>query len=262
MRKLFYLFALSLFCLNFAACEQDVDIFDNGENYIYFDLPYVIDDYGRVTTKHVDSLEYSFALEDHNVTEYTFLIPVNTIGLASDSDRTFRIEVVKDSSNAAPEDWDASVIANPVIHAGRLSDTLYIKVNRTEILKEQARHITFQLLPNENFKLGDNVSLSARISFSDIMIPPTWWPTWKRYFGEFYREVFIKWQEIYYDGVDPNIDAYYGNGKLLYWDNMPAYANSGWYPSTFMFIKVLKQYFIDNEVYPDGDTSKPRILLP
>lgn len=52
-------------------------------------------------------------------------------------------------------------------------------------------------------------------------------------------------------------------GKLLYWDQMPYYAGyPSWYPSTFMFIGKLKQYFIDHEVYPDGDTSKPRITLP
>ena len=64
-------------------------------------------------------------------------------------------------------------------------------------------------------------------------------------------------------GADPNLEKYGPDtGKQLYWGQMPYYTVSSWYPSTFMFIRKLKQYFIDNEVYPDGDTSKPRITLP
>ena len=75
---------------------------------------------------------------------------------------------------------------------------------------------------------------------------------------------YAKWQEIYFYGADPNVEKWGPNtGKLLYWDQMPYYAGyPSWYPSTFMFISKLKQYFIDHEVYPDGDTSKPRITLP
>lgn len=267
MKKIFYLFVLSFFGLNFIACDQDVDQFDNAKNYIYFNLPYVLDDYGRVTSKHIDSLEYSFALEDNSVTSYTFRIPVNTIGLTSTMDRSYKVEVVKESSNATDEDWDATSIASPVIHAGKLIDTLYIKVNRQKILKEQARQITFRILPNENFQLGDNASLTAKISFSDILIAPSWWAGWEKYFGPYYREKFIKWQEIYYKGADPNSDTKdspCGGKETFYWNNMPCspkYAASS-SPSTLMFIKVLKQYFIDNVVYPDGDTNKNRILLP
>jgi hypothetical protein len=93
---------------------------------------------------------------------------------------------------------------------------------------------------------------------------PSWWPSWERYFGVFVREKYAKWQEIYFYGADPNVEKWGPNtGKLLYWDQMPYYAGyPSWYPSTFMFISKLKQYFIDHEVYPDGDTSKPRITLP
>ena len=117
---------------------------------------------------------------------------------------------------------------------------------------------------NENFQVGASELLAAKLVFSDILQAPSWWPSWERYFGVFVREKYAKWQEIYFYGADPNVEKWGPNtGKLLYWDQMPYYAGyPSWYPSTFMFISKLKQYFIDHEVYPDGDTSKPRITLP
>lgn len=260
-RKIFVpMFALVLL----AACNQDIDQFDNGENYIYFNMPFVSDQYGRPTTTRLDSLAYSFALDDYAITSYTFKIPVNTVGLAFPDDRSYRVEVIADSSTATPAEWNQQAIEQPVIKGGRLTDTLYITVNRTEILQTEWHHLIFRLLPNDQFRMGDRQLLTAKISFSDILQPPGWWTKWQGVFGEFCREKFIKWQEIYCLGADPNVETIGGPGlgKPLYWDNMPYYVNSGWYPSTYLFIRILKQYFIDHEVYPNGDTSKPRISLP
>ena len=264
MKKIILYMTLCLIGMVQVACDQDIDGFDNSTNYIYFDLPFQLDQYGRKTTERVDSLVYSFAMDDPSVTSYTFKIPVNSVGLNTETDRHYKVVVNEKKTTATGTDWDMSVIEKAVIQSGTLRDTLEVKVNRTPILKKESRTITLYIENNENFQVGASELLVAKLVFSDILQAPSWWSSWERYFGVFVREKYAKWQEIYFYGADPNVEKWGPNtGKLLYWDQMPYYAGyPSWYPSTFMFIGKLKQYFIDHEVYPDGDTSKPRITLP
>lgn len=243
------------------SCDKAIDEFNNSTNYIGFNMPFQVDKYGKALSAREDSLMYSFAMDDLSVTEYTFKIPVNVVGLKTDHDRAFK--VIVDSTNTVAGDWDDSVLEKAMISSGHLIDTLKITVKRTPILKKEWRYITFRLEPNEHFELGASELLRAKVSFTDILTPPNWWANWANYFGDFSREKYAKWQEIYYLGVDPNVEQYGPDaGKQLYWGQMPYYNMGSWYPSTVMFISKLKQYFIDNEVYPDNDRSKPRISLP
>lgn len=252
------------YAFSICSCEKSIEAFDNSTNFIYFNLPFSIDEYGATTKKHVDSLIYSFAMDDASVREYTFKLPINTIGLVVENDRPFKVEVVENKTTASNDDWDRISIENPIIKKGALKDTLYITVNRSLILETEWRCITLRLQENNFFKLNLYDLLEAKMSFTDILLPPTWWEAWSGVFGEFSREKFVKWQEIYYLGADSKL-AKDGPKKdqPLYWDNMPS--GMPWqefHPSTFMFIAKLKQYFIDNEVYPDGDRTKPRITIP
>lgn len=246
------------------ACEKEIDAYSPESNFIYFDMPFVLNEYGIETSERVEKLSYSFELDDISVTSHTFKIPVNSMSLPVDHDRAYKVEVVKEETTATSEDWDADCLSHTVIKAGEVSDTLYVKVNRTKSLRTEWKDIAFQIVPNEEFDEGYYNLLKAKVTFSDQVVIPEWWPTWQRYFGEPYRETIVKWREIYHLGADPNVETIGGPGmgKPLYWDNMPYYAMEAWYPTTFMFIRVLKQYFIDNVVYPDGDTTKGRILLP
>ncbi len=246
------------------ACEKDIDKYSSETNFVYFDMPFKVNEYGQKLSERVEKLSYSFEMDDISVTSYTFKIPVGSMSLPVDYDRSYKVEVIPEETTAAPEDWDADCLNHTVIKAGEVFDTLRVKVNRTKILREEWKDIAFRIVPNEAFGEGYHNLLTAKVTFSDQVEVPNWWPTWQRYFGEPYRETIIKWREIYYLGADPNKETIGGPGmgKPLYWDNMPYYAMESWYPTTFMFIRVLKQYFIDNVVYPDGDATKERILLP
>ncbi len=265
MKRLKYYISL-IIVITLFSCKEDLPLsFNSDDRYIYFDIPFQVDNYGRIMTTRVDSLIYSFSLEDPSLTSYTYKIPVNIAGFPSDQDKAYKVEVVKDKTTAAPEDWDVTTIEKPIFRQGRMSDTLYIKLKRSPSLKTSSKSITLRILPNNDFKLGEIPLTTIKLSFSDILQPPSWYKTWKKVFGlTFYREVYVKWKEIYYYGADPNIETIGGPGKgqRLWWGNMPYYASESWYPSTYIFIRKLKQYFIDNEVYPDGDKTKPRILLP
>ncbi len=247
-----------------AACEKEIDTYNSESNFVYFNMPFVLDEYGRETSERMKELSYSFELDDASVTNHVFKIPVNAMSLPVDYDRSYRVEVVAEETTATSEDWDASCLSHTVIKAGEVFDTLYVTVYRTKSLRTEWKDITFRIVTNEEFGEGYHNLLTAKVTFSDQVEIPGWWPSWKRYLGEPYRETIVKWREIYYLGADPNVETIGGSGigKPLYWDNMPYYPNASWYPTTFMFIRVLKQYFIDHDVYPDGDTTKAPIKLP
>lgn len=251
--------------VGFVACEKDIDGFQNDRPMIYFNLPYETDSYGKDLPTRVDGLEYSFALDDVEVQTYVFEVPIGTIGLATDKERTFKVEVIKEETTAMDGDWDRTSIENQVIESGSMTSTLKVPVFRANV-GEEARIITLRLVSNDNFSVGYENLLKAKLTFSDILNPPSWWQDWKTVFGEFCREKYVKWMELYYLGADPNVEpvSYAPTyNQPLWYGNMPYLGNDPRiYPSTFMFIKTLKKYFEENEVYPDGDTSKPRISIP
>lgn len=243
------------------SCEKsEVESFDATQSYIYIDKPFVYDSYGRLTTERVKGMDYSFAFDAPEVKSYTFSVPVAVMGLLSDADRSYKVEVVKEKTTATNADWDESNINDVYIKKGELFTSLKVVVKRTSSLTTEAKTICLRLVANDNFVLGDHQLVDIVLTYSDILKEPAWWPKYIRYFGSYQKEVYLKWKDIYYLGADPNIN--YDNNKQLYWDNMPKYYRPDTYPVMAMYIQILKQYFIDHEVYPGGDTSKPRIILP
>ena len=248
--------------LTCASCSHDdVDGFDNSKSYIYFDVPYLLDAYGQETDIRSDSISYSFALDELSVTNTTIDVVVKVIGTPVDYDRPYEIELISDKTNASPDVWDENVVKNRSIKAGELTDTIKIVVQREPELQERWMQVEMRILTNEYFQLGYGNLETVKVSFSDILAKPDWWDSWADTFGSYYREVYLKWIEIYYLGADPTPDIY--TGEPLYWDNMPASSYYlMWYPVMSMYVSQLKQYFDENDVYPDGDTSVPPIKLP
>lgn len=260
MRIIYKIVLLIVVALSLGACKKtNIESFDTNTSYIYIDTPFLKDDYGRVTKERLKEYVYSFAFEEPEVTTYTFKVPVSIVGTPSEVDRRYKIEVVKEKTTATAEDWDANSVSEVFIKKGEVVSPLEVTVKRHRELKEEERVIVLRVLENENFAVGDGDLLEIPLKFSDLLNEPSWWPSYLAYFGPYQREIYIQWREIYYLGADSEVGD---NGQPLYWDNMPTPFISSWYPTLKMYMQILKQYFIDNEVYPDGDTSKPRILLP
>lgn len=254
-----FIFLISLFI---ASCqEKDIDSFNKNDSYIYFDIPYQLDSYGKETNIRQDSISYSFALDDASVTDTIIKVVVKVIGTPVNHDRSYKIEIVDKETTMTTEDWNAAVINNRVIKAGELTDTIFVNVKRNEKVKEQWVHAVLRIIPNEEFQIGYANLQTVKVSYSDILAQPNWWSSWESVFGEFCREKYRKWIELYYEGSDTTLS--FENGQPLYWNNMPASPGQiSWYPTLYMYVRIMKKYFIDNEVYPDGDTSKPRVEIP
>lgn len=255
MRKLEVVFLSVLFLI---ACKSD-DI--NGPNvtdsYIYFAYP---NTNGNAVEKYIDSINYNFSREENiQIGVKRLAIPIHIGGLSSPSDRVFDF-VIEDSSKY---DVNAIKITEPVIRSGRYSDTLYIDVYRYSQLTQQEMVLNLTLRENEFFKLGNSYNRKIKIIVSDMLNRPDWWNAWVNYFGPYRKEVYQRWIQIYYLGADPSPELGSGGlGPFYYWNNMPSRPFANLYPVTFNYLQVLKQFFIDNILYPDGDTSQERILLP
>lgn len=247
-----------LACFTLIGCkENDLIEFGSEDAYISFALS---DMSNRPKERFLDSTYYSFSTDTAlNIREKTLAIPVAISGVASSGNRNFSYEV------AAESDYDASIvsISEPVIAAGKYVDTLFINIKRSEQLKEKEMTLILKLKESESFKVGHQYNSKLKIVFSDVLVEPSWWVRWVSVLGPYYKEVYQKWMQIYYLGADMSPDIETDEpGPVYYWDNMPFSPNASWSPITFMYISVLKQYFEENVVYPNGDTTKDRILLP
>lgn len=239
-------------------CKENDDIltYDTTENYVYFALPRS----GNNVERFNDSLYYSFAFDEKfGLVEKRLAIPVRIAGNTMPTERPYRFMIEASSR------YDDAVItlSEPKIEAHKYVDTLYVNIKRNPSLQQAAMQINLLLLDNDYFKVGHAYNKRIRVRVDDILTQPSWWNMWSREFGPYKREILQKWMEIYYLGADPSPELTGSSpGPFYYWNNMPDLAVPSWYPVTFVYIGVLKQYFIDNVVYPGGDPTKERILLP
>lgn len=259
--------SLCLFSL-IVSCNKDIEGFSGNENFIYFDVPFVLDQYNKPTKERLDTIKYTFALEESDYKTHVIDIPVNTISLPADHDRSYKVEIVREETTAGDDEWDISSIENLSVKAGCVTDTIRMVVNRKEIMSREFRTVTLRMVPNDNFQEGVPALLNVKVTFSDILSAPDYWSKIKDYVGSiYYKEVYRKWMEIYYEGADPNTEPIkYAPtyGKPLWHGNMPFVYDDleRDYPSTVLFLKELQRYFRENDIYPDGDTTKDPIRIP
>ena len=248
---------LSIMLLTGCSKNQVLETFDTTKTYIYFGERNADN---RSVELFTDSINYSFAIDNPDLTERVFAIPVKLTGETADKDRRYSFSIAANSSN-----FDASLVtfSEPVIKAGKFTDTLYVSIKKGAALRTNIMWFTIQLKETSDFLIGHKYNEKLRFIFTNQLQEPKWWFTWRNQFGTFYPEVYERWIQFYKLGADPSPDLITGApGPIYYWNNMPSSAISSWYPVTFMYVNYLKQYFIKNEVYPNGDHSLPRILLP
>lgn len=92
----------------------------------------------------------SFGYADPMVKDSVIKIPVITIGSASTQDRPYNLSIDPTSTMKAGVDYE--ILNNPVvIKAGKVGDTLMIKLLRTASLKNEPLQLGIELKPNDYF---------------------------------------------------------------------------------------------------------------
>lgn len=251
-----WIFGISLFF--FCSCQQKDAIapYDVAKSYVYFGTPrFNLGSY----TEQLDSLVFSFAFEADSLRKKTLAFPVQLIGQKKDYDRAIGFRIRADQTTLPDS---LLTVISPVMRAGRFQDTLFIQLGRNTFLRKGQYHLVGELYSTDTFDPGGANATRFHVVITDQLSEPSWWINWRNIFGEYKKEVFKKWIEIYYPGVDPTPPLTEFDHPHFAWDNMPFYPFAEYYPVTFFYIDRLKRYFEEHVVYPDGDTTKPRILLP
>lgn len=171
-----YIGSICMLILLLASCSQD-DLmkYDVSTHSLYIPTG------GK--TARIDTAFFSF--KHHlNVDDYKVRFGVKMNGPLLEVDKAFKVEVVKEKTTALPEDY--TLPAEQIFHAGVWEDSIYVTLHRTPHLTQDQVRLTIRLVPNEHFDVAtymidlDNSyiykeSLTATISFCDMISKPEWW---------------------------------------------------------------------------------------
>lgn len=257
MKSYKLVFVSLLLLLSSCEVNQDIETFDRDKAFVHFA---VVDKRTNVKEKFMDSIDMSFVFEDINVKSKRLAIPINVIGAIKSINRSFKVNINKELSTI---DLSTISIEEPTVSANKTVDSVYVNIRKTDALRDQIYYLYLELEGNENFEVGHVRNKSMQVAITNRLPAPVWWTRWKNYFGPYQQEIFQLWIQMYYLGSDPSPDlkGVY-SAPFYYWDNMPPTATASTYPVTFMYINRLREYLLVTPVYPNGDTTKPRIYLP
>lgn len=182
MKKNIQSFLLFLLPVLLAACEQDVEVYSQPDNRIYFTDT-------RQSGEQDSVLRYTFVYYLEDVQRDTIWLDVSTTGFVTDYPRPFVFKQVMTGNQDAKAgkhyvDFNASeVAANYVIPAGKAHVRVPLIVTREDPAldtTEMTLRLTFE--KNEYFECGFRDSLYRTITISDILTRPKKWDFYASYY--------------------------------------------------------------------------------
>lgn len=184
------------------SCKKEQLLTYNANSNIYFDYRQGVNPAANQAGTLVDSLAYSFAYSDASVKEAIVPIPVTVSGLPQNTDRSFELIVEAGASATQGKHYELPVLT---MRAGRLRDTVFLKLKRTEELKDGGVSMKLHLQPNQYFDtllvtrlaLGVPVPvLSFKISVTDELTQGPSWSTFSTFFGAFSKKKMLLMHDI------------------------------------------------------------------
>lgn len=237
------------------SCKENTGLFhyETERSSIYFGFKFPTNSGAIHTVNGVDSIAFSFTTIDLSENTYVLKVPVHVTGLAASRDREFKFTVV-DSLTTLESTYYR--VLRSTIGKDKYIDSLEIEVQNHEALRDRSKTLAVKLLENEHFDSGYFKNQMIKLNVSDILPRPTWWDAWQGVFGPYSQEKFQMWKAIYHERADGYLSYRYN------YDNMPPTANAAFYPTTFVFIRQLQEYFQNNVVYEGGNPNNPRVTIP
>lgn len=232
--KLIYTFLFAAILLG--GCTKDLKTFD-GEAAVYF-LPAVEPPPTNVQAALYDSTIVTFAYANPNVRDTLIKIPVKINGPVSSADRTYAVKVQDSSKGKLGTHFDFD---RPfVIKAGKVNDSVYLRLHRTADMLTTTFSISLELQPNENFGVGlplknySTYKLSTtvhRLKVDDILSIPKYWLA--GYLGDFTKKKLLlmcELLEIPLDKLNTNVtvaeSVFYGKFMQRYLNEQRALGNT------------------------------------
>jgi hypothetical protein len=132
-----------LFSVLIVACKKEnIAVYndESSKNSIYFPL--------ADTTSNIF---VSFGYANATVKDSIVKIVVRAIGAAAKQDRPYELAIIDSTTTMLPG-TNYEILNKPLsIKAGKVADTLKIKLNRTLVMRDHALRLYFDLIPNEHF---------------------------------------------------------------------------------------------------------------
>lgn len=169
----------------------------------------------------------------------TILIPVEIGGYKSDTDRSFTMEVVSDSTTATPSVHYKSLGTTFTMPKDSFKVHVPVEIyNNDPVLKNEKVRLYLRIVANGNFINGVFNKQELSLYISDILIKPKIWDSvYSGFFGVYSQTKHRKILEIcditeipdIYDGGSYNYkwDAYGRAVNNYYRDNYPQYDENG-----------------------------------
>lgn len=158
MRKLYLLFIVLVWGVT--ACQRDDIKVYNSADYIQFEKSVV------------DSSLCTF-LVSPNLSELRFPVAVDVVGLSTQQDREYKVEVMDELTNASAVNYDLP--ERFVMKAGCVKDTMWITFKNSQELKVAPQRLAIRLVESEDFELGQIEHRGNIIIVSDVVTKPVWW---------------------------------------------------------------------------------------
>lgn len=124
-----------------------------------------------------DSVVFSFAEYETNVTEGEVLMNVNMAGQVSSQDREFKISVEPNGTTAQASEYELP--EKFIMPAGQVKTTFVVKVKRTARLLNEFATLILKIEPNEHFEPGVATPVNTVIASNLNPIVINYGPTFK-----------------------------------------------------------------------------------
>lgn len=225
--NLYNIILLSIFSIIFSACAETWVMYDTDQkDHLLFEKP----------TGHKTSVPFfSLTFFQDNVVEYK--IPIFLMGMPSDKDRTFAVELIEDTTKTVKVGDVEREVVNAIIGedvefsdvyfpANKVKTELTVKVHRNSKMVSKAVALYLRVKENDNFAPLASDSYKVYITDGEPSCP-TWWIIeykgvvyqWHMYVGKFTSEKYRKFLEYYWDMERTNPLFYYAQeekyGKYL-----------------------------------------------
>lgn len=161
--------------LIFSSCsENERMVYEAPGKVYFFERIYV-----NASEKGVSEKSFSFALQNSALMVDTFKIKVKLMGNLADVDRSFKAEVVADSSTAIA--GTHYKLLEGVMPAGQYMSYLPVILYRTSDTKDKSVTIKLKINANGDLLPGNIEFQNFKLNWGDVLLKPDNWPEY--FFG-------------------------------------------------------------------------------
>jgi hypothetical protein len=175
MKQAFYIFLAGGFWLIAGSCKKEALMKYKTDDNVYFNYLVGVDPANNNLGYYIDSLDLTFSFSDASVKDSILNIPVAVTGVASDHDRSFDLAI--DPASTAKPGVNYELPDAFLLRAGKIEDTVRIKVNRTPELKTSTLTLLLTLRENDQFKTEFQFRPKQGNSQTNINYQDTIWTT-------------------------------------------------------------------------------------